>query len=256
MPSIELSPTIRHLPQEYLLVPAWKKAHDYIRHQNWYSDVLELDLTNANLATVIRAIAAEIESDEPLKANPLRLVLAPKSQPWEIKGDMWTPVGGPAAVERKLRPLAHICVRDQIIATAFMMLLADVVETRQGDPRSSARRAREQRMVSYGHRLFCDRTGNRLRFRWGNAGVYRQYYQDYQNFIARPQQIVDDHFDAGDTTWAIVSADLSHFMIVYGQDFSMRRSARCWAPDLMTPFASGSNRFLIGLGTARRKARP
>lgn len=100
-------------------MPSWKKSHDYIRHQNWYSDVLELDLTNTNLADVMRSLAKEISSDDPIVPTPLRLVLAPKSQAWEIADDQWKPVGGPSSVTRKLRPLAHICVRDQIIATGL-----------------------------------------------------------------------------------------------------------------------------------------
>jgi hypothetical protein len=211
MPRIHLSPTIHHLSQEYLLVPAWKKAHDYIRHQNWYSDVLELDLTNADLGDVIRQIGAEVKSEAALTPTPLRLILAPKSQSWKIKNDKWLPVGGSASVATKLRPLAHVCVRDQIISTGFMILLADLVETRQGDPRKSPRKAHEEGMVSYGHRLFCDQSRNQLHFRWGNAGVYRQFYQDYQNFIARPEQMIADHFEDGDTNWAVVSADLSQF---------------------------------------------
>ncbi|WP_437202054.1 RNA-directed DNA polymerase [Planctomicrobium sp. SH664] len=194
-----------------MLVPAWKKAHDYIRRHNWYSDVLELDLTNADLGAVTRRIAEELQSGEPLRSNPLRLVLAPKSQVWEIKKEQWRPAKGPSAVEKKLRPLAHLSVRDQILGTAFMILLADTAETRQGDPRMSAAKAREAGMVSYGHRLFCDRVENGMRFRWGNAGVYRQYFQDYQNFIARPDQAVRNHFSGQDQDWAIISADLSQF---------------------------------------------
>lgn len=106
MPKIELTPTIEHLAQEYLLVPAWKKSHDYIRHQNWYSDVPELDLTNTNLADVMWSLAQEISSDNPIVPTPLRLVLAPKSRPWEIANDQWRPVGGPSSVSCKLRPLA------------------------------------------------------------------------------------------------------------------------------------------------------
>ncbi|MBX9653613.1 RNA-directed DNA polymerase [bacterium] len=211
MSKIKLKPATKCLSEEYVLVPAWKKAHDYIRRHNWYSDVLELDLTNADLESVIRDIANEIKSQSPLAPIPLRLVLAPKTQAWEIRNEQWRPVEGTSSVERKLRPLAHVSVRDQILGTAFMILMADLAETRQGDPRMPAAKAREMGMVSYGHRLFCDRDSNELRFRWGNAGVYRQYFQDYQNFIARPEQTVRQNFETIDTNWAIVSADLSQF---------------------------------------------
>lgn len=35
----------------------------------------------------------------------------------------------------ELRPLAHVSLRDQVVTTAIMLCLADLVETLQGDPR-------------------------------------------------------------------------------------------------------------------------
>src|SRR5690606_29356567 len=80
----------------------------------------------------------------------------------------------------------------------------------QGDPRLPLASARKKGVVSYGHRLFCDRKSNRLHFRWGNSIVYRQYYQDYEAFLARPKAVVDAEFSAPEE-WAIVYADLSQF---------------------------------------------
>ncbi len=214
MPPDRLTPKFELLSQEYVLVPAWKKAHDYIRRHNWYSDVLELDYTNADLAETINRISDELRSGKPLLSDPLRLVLAPKSQSWHIDSkDQWQPqpAKGAKSQPSKLRPLAHVTVRDQIISTAFMMLLADLAETRQGDPRSTISTSQTQGVASYGNRLFCDKEGTQLHFRWGNSGVYRQYFQDYQSFIARPQSIVQKNFDDGNHNWAIVSVDLSQF---------------------------------------------
>jgi hypothetical protein len=210
MATQKLYPHAAMLSQEHVLVPAWKKAHGYIRHHNWYADVLECDLTNADLDERLRTIAAAVQSQQELLAEPLRLVLAPKSQNWDINKTRWEPISGSSDVAKRLRPLAHVSVRDQIIATAFMLLVADAVETRQGDPRVSAKQAQERRMVSYGHRLFCDKEGHELRFRWGNAVVYRQYFQDYQEFVARPQAIVTEVFGTSQQ-WAVVQADLSQF---------------------------------------------
>ena len=44
MPPSNLTPALDTLRQEYVLVQAWKKAHDYVRTHNLYADVLELDL--------------------------------------------------------------------------------------------------------------------------------------------------------------------------------------------------------------------
>jgi hypothetical protein len=206
----KLSLTRDQLSQEYVLIQAWKKAHDFVRRHNWYADVLQLDLTNADLETRLNAISTDLTSAGELVPKPLRLVLAPKSEPWQITKNKWAPAKGPGAVAAKLRPLAHLDVTDQIIGTAFMMLLADIVETRQGDPRAPAMIARAARMVSYGHRLLCDEEAGTLRFRWGNAVVYRQYFQDYQAFVERPQAVVDDVF-RNTQDWAIVYADLSQF---------------------------------------------
>ncbi|MCC7338741.1 MAG: RNA-directed DNA polymerase [Pirellulaceae bacterium] len=203
-----MQPALRQISEEYLLVAAWKKAHDYIRRHNWYADVLELDLTNANLGETISAISRELASEEPIASDPIRLVLAPKSQQWELKKNKWTNVDNLAT---KLRPLAHLTVRDQTIATAFMMLMANVAETRQGDPRQSTIDAHKSGMVSYGHRLFCDNTDQKLQFRWGNATIYRQYFQDYQCFVKRPREIISNYFGEDDDSWAVVTADLSQF---------------------------------------------
>ena len=211
MTNISITPCVEDLKNEYVLVPAWKKAHDYIRRHNWYADVLELDLTNADLHENISDIAAELSSKQIRKPTPLRLILAPKTQTWQIVSNKWGPEGGQKSAERRLRPLAHIPARDQTIATAFMMLVADYAETRQGDPRESPLKANKKRIVSYGNRLFCDNKKDELSFRWGNAGVYRQYFQDFRNFIARPQIIVDENFSHKQDNWAIISADLSHF---------------------------------------------
>jgi len=206
----KLLPRLDLLSAEHVLVPAWKKAHDYIRQHNWYSDVLECDLTNADLEERLRAITESIRSTDELRSQPLRLVLAPKSQDWDVIKGEWKPVEGPASVAARLRPLSHVTVRDQIIATAFMLLFADVIETRQGDPRGSANDARRRKMVSYGHRLLCDNDEDELRFRWGNSVVYRRYFQDYQHFVSRPEEIVREVFGES-TDWAIVQADLSQF---------------------------------------------
>jgi len=43
--------------------------------------------------------------------------------------------------EMELRPLAHVGLRDQVVTTAIMLCLADLVETLQGDPDTMAMRS-------------------------------------------------------------------------------------------------------------------
>lgn len=97
-------------------------------------------------------------------------------------------------VSDKLRPLAHVALRDQVLATALMLCLANRVETRQGDPRPprkgepSQKKANEELIpfVSYGNRLFCDSESGELRHRWGSTKLYRGFSQDYRRFLGQP----------------------------------------------------------------------
>lgn len=211
---LRLRPTMEFLREEYVLVQAWKKAHDYIRYHNWYADVLELDLTTAKLPRFIKELQTVLAASAELRPDPLRLVLAPKppKKPsmWRVEEGVWN---SPPDESLELRPLAHTSLRDQTLAIAMMMCLADAVETKQGDPSPSGglRAARKFRMASYGNRLFCDPMPDKtLRYRWANASAYRKWHQDYKVFVKRPRQVASHDFPNG-RGFAIVHADLSKF---------------------------------------------
>lgn len=195
------------LRQEYVLVQAWKKAHDYVRTNNWYGDVLDLALSNVRLPSTIKSIEHELQNTHNLKSQQARLVLAPKSTPWEVSAKGWQPKKNE---KQRLRPLAHVSIRDQVIATAFLMCIADKLETSQGNPEWDFATCRRKGMVSYGHRLLTDQVDDRLHYRWGNAVYYRGYFQDYKSFINRPYQVIEEVFSSSQD-WVIVSADLSQF---------------------------------------------
>lgn len=201
--------TVGTLASEPVLVAAWKKAQNYIRQHNWYADVLELDLANANLDKTLNNISKELRENDAIKPDQLRLVPAPKSQLWKLNEQSWVPEDE-AKVNDKLRPLAHSSVRDQIIAMAFVILFADDIETRQGDSTANPAIANARKMVSYGNRLMCDSQGESLRFRWGSTTSYRKYFTDYQMFVSRPRTVVEKEF-SNKSNWAIIHADLSRF---------------------------------------------
>jgi hypothetical protein len=191
MTTAVLTPRLDLLAQEYVLVQAWKKTARYIRYHNWYSDTLELDRTAVILPRFLTELAQQLAAADQWVNDPLRIVPAPKSQQWRVIPNTrrWEPLqrGNKAA---KLRPLAHVTLRDQVAATAVMLCLADRIETLQGDPRTSISNADNRRHVlSYGNRLFCDASGTQLRHRWGSAKLYRAYYQDYRTFLQRPDTV-------------------------------------------------------------------
>ena len=179
-----LEPSLDCLRQEYVLVQAWKKTSNYIRYHNWYSDTLKLDWATANLREFIDEIGDGLRTSEMWESHPLRVVPAPKSQQWRVSQNtkLWQPAKS-YKDEVQLRPLAHVNLQDQVIATAIMLCLADRVETQQGDPRNSIRDPKRRKKVSsYGNRLFCgDPVNGNLCHRW----VQRNYTENILRTIAR-----------------------------------------------------------------------
>lgn len=207
-----LNPKLDLLKQDFVLIQAWKKTSTYIRYHNWYADTLDIDRTAANLPSFIRELGSELASPRAWRNAPLRMVPAPKSQRWRVSGSgAWEPLDG-RAVGAKLRPLAHVDLKSQVVATAIMMCLADHVETQQGDPREKAGEAAAARhLVSYGNRLFCDKAAEGLRHRWGSTKIYRAYYQDYRAFVEFSERAADPVPDTDDERVVVVHSDLSQF---------------------------------------------
>lgn len=225
----DLPPRGDKLCDVVVLAQAWKKSHTYIRRHNWYADVLELDASTIDLENRLEQWAAEVCQTD-FRPNDLLLVPAPKNARWEFRAtpaitsldqllemdlndlgteptfEDWTPseahrsegLGAEAGNEQprqKLRPLAHLSIRDQTLATAVMMCLAEAVESAQGDTAGTDVVAmRASGVVSYGNRLHCTWVANaagrpRASFSWGNSRTYRQYFQDYRTFLARPRRV-------------------------------------------------------------------
>lgn len=193
----QLKPELRYLSDGAVLAQAWKKSHSYIRTHNWYADTLELDCSAVNLEERIKTWAKQLR-EQTYAPTCIRMVPAPKSDHWTFyktkecdksdacsntcEGWKWGPKFGEEdrkSVCKELRPLAHLTIQDQTIATAIMLCLADAVETAQGSTES-------ENVWSYGNRLFCDWVGDKAKFRWGNSNTYSKYFQDYQRFLERP----------------------------------------------------------------------
>lgn len=248
---LELAPQGRYLSDVVVLSQAWKKSHTFIRRHNWYADVLELDSSTIDLEQRLVRWSAEIGRAD-FKPNELLLVPAPKNARWEFRPkpqapkledilnvdidelgseptfNDWYPKPKPVeatshpvntTIQQKLRPLAHLSIRDQTLATAVMMCLAEAIETAQGDPtEKDVLNTRERGVVSYGNRLHCRwvETPNaraRAHFSWGNSRTYRQYFQDYRAFLARPRRVCAElmpQVQAGKELF-VVSLDIKSF---------------------------------------------
>ena len=207
----QLEPRLELLREEYVLVQAWKKTASYIRYHNWYSDTLALDRAAVNLPAFLGELRNRLQSTECWQNDPLRIVPAPKSQRWTVRRGMWEPIEK-SLTSARLRPLAHVSLADQVVATALMLCLADRVETLQGDPRWAVRDKESRRqVVSYGNRLFCDTMDGELRHRWGSAKLYRGYYQDYRTFLSRPEVAAQAGLEAAGKRLYVVHADLQQF---------------------------------------------
>ena len=207
----QLEPSVELLREEYVLVQAWKKTASYIRYHNWFSDTLALDRAAVNLPTFLSEIRERLQSSESWQNDPLRIVPAPKSQRWRMQEGVWEPECE-QTTSVPIRPLAHVSLADQVVATALMLCLADRVETEQGDPQQSVHDQLTGRpVVSYGHRLFCDTMDRALRHRWGSVKLYRAYSQDYSAFLSRPEVVARSHPAAKGKHVYVVHADLRQF---------------------------------------------
>jgi hypothetical protein len=220
-------PQKKYLCDEVILAQAWKKTHSYIRRHNWYADVLELDSSTIDLENKLEEWAEQLNNGT-YKVDTMRLILAPKNKPWyfsnesENEFDSWSPrMDGKETegFELNLRPLAHLTIRDQTLATAVMLCLADAIETAQGPTdNNDFLAAQRQNVFSYGNRLHCDwlpHSHNRkqARFRWGNSQCYRQYYADYKTFLQRPRNICQYYSSIinPNKNLYVVSLDLEQF---------------------------------------------
>ena len=85
----QLEPRLEMVCEEYVLVQAWKKTAQYIRYHNWFSDTLALDRAAVNLPTFIGELRERLQSLESWQSYPLRIVPAPKSQRWRVRGEKW-----------------------------------------------------------------------------------------------------------------------------------------------------------------------
>ena len=189
-----------YLADSLLMALAWKKAHEYIRTTNWYADNFELDTSSIDLANRCNEWAQDVQGR--LTFTPLELVPAPKSYPWKFeKPDdplqvaeyklLWQPETdlenddedkGPL----RLRPLAHIGIREQTIMTLVMMCLANEVETMQGDPSTGYEEVHDKEVVSYGNRLYCQYDDDKADHNYGATTIYSKYFTDYRTFLERP----------------------------------------------------------------------
>ena len=184
----QLEPCLELLREEHVLVQAWKKTASYIRYHNWFSDTLALDRAAVNLPAFLGQTPRTSTVLGELGARLLAYRSGAQEPALESTGRR---VGArQRAALGQLRPLGHVSLADQVVATALMLCLADRVETLQGDPRQPIGDQQSRRqVVSYGNRLYCAAGGREggLRHRWGSAKLYRVYYQDYRAFLSRPE---------------------------------------------------------------------
>lgn len=211
----KLCPQVEILQDQVVLAQAWKKTHTFIRRHNWYADVLELDASGICLLSNLAAWSDAIASGE-YETSPAWLVPAPKNGAWCFKDAIdggWQPRIVSGEELPVLRPLAHIGIREQTVATAVMLCLADCIETAQGDTSLSADRAARNEVYSYGNRLFCNwsKDHSLASFPWGNSNTYSRYFQDYQKYVERPLAIAKNAEVDSDETVFVVSLDISAF---------------------------------------------
>jgi hypothetical protein len=171
MPSNTLA-AIAALPNLFL---AWKKTRSHVRGENWYYDPLEIELFEQNLESRLCSLSEELLSGE-YGPRPAYLIPAPKriGEGGDAEG---TSPKKPAHLDR---PLAHCALDDQVVWTAIVVQIADTFEDSFQSPDPA-----HPTNLSFGNRLFRVPTTHHFRFTQENARLYRQYYDDYSQFLKR-----------------------------------------------------------------------
>lgn len=232
----KLSLNSQYITDPLLLALAWKKAHEYIRTANWYADHFELDVSSIDLPNRCNEWAGGIKIHG-LQFKNLELVPAPKSYPWEfVTPDdpmriaefklLWQPKEpdkkAPKSFKEqeekdnsflRLRPLAHIPIREQTIMTLVMMCLANEVETRQGDPSTDYHSVHKKGVVSYGNRLYCRYQDDKAEHSYGATTTYSKFFTDYRKFLERPYHFARKELQekSDEQEVYLLEVDLSHF---------------------------------------------
>ncbi|MBE0508482.1 MAG: hypothetical protein IBX50_17480 [Marinospirillum sp.] len=239
----QLALTDQYITDPLLMALAWKKAHHYIRTTNWYADNFELDFSALNLAKLCEDWKHELAK---IKFEKLELIPAPKTQQWgfyqeQSASEENQPTEGVAkrfadmgflgfeldehifcrtewmpknAQELKLRPLAHIGIKEQTIMTLVMMCLANEVEAQQGDPAADYKEVHEKKVVSYGNRLYCTYSEDgKAEHNYGATTLYGKYFTDYRKFLQRPYYFAHESLSeiSSDQEVYLVDLDLKKF---------------------------------------------
>jgi hypothetical protein len=202
-----LKPTADYLTHPLVLAQAWKKSHQYIRRTSWLADTFDLDRSAILLDENLKYWASDLKKTDNY-FSPLSLVPAPKTDSWgfhrishaeDLKnseyelGDyllegteyIWAPLD--IKKPSRLRPLAHVGIREQTYMTALMMSVANKVETLQGNTSTLFENVHEKNIVNYGNRLYCNFIDDYALFSWGSSNTYSQYFEDYKRFLERPK---------------------------------------------------------------------
>ncbi|EGR2697861.1 TPA: reverse transcriptase domain-containing protein [Vibrio parahaemolyticus] len=206
-----LKPHSSHLHDTYVLGLAWKKADGFVRSHNWYADLLSLDKCTLNIERAIESWSDKIAKGQ-FHNSELNLIPAPKAAKWTVEKGRWIQKKS----DRKLRSLADVFIRDQTVATAITMCVADALESRQKNCSLVDQDYTDHmnnHVVSYGNRLLCDWEGGVARFRWGGSEFYRKYSSDYRVFLQRPISVGRDVQQKVSTTDEVyvVHLDLKNF---------------------------------------------
>lgn len=225
--SERLIPSMDSLRSTVVLMQASKKTMAFIRNHNWYTDVLELDIARLDFPEMIKRIQSRLCNVGNFKTKPIFRIDAPKSQKWKLLKRAGRFHWQSKIKESKLRSLAHIDLEDQIIATAMMLCMANHVENKLGNPKTPMKMIvgnaqdigrRTTDLRAYGNRLYChtrkDKNGEKkMECAWGATITYRNYFADYQNFLARPSACIAElngHHES-ETCFTLVHMDIMSF---------------------------------------------
>lgn len=195
--SPQLEPNASLLKDKRVLSQAWKKTNIFLRHNNSYTDLLDIEYYSFNISKNLKTLS---EITEQNISKKIKTIPSPKSSTWEFSKEddnvliedfnLWK---SSKPEELEMRPISLIPIDLQVKLTSAVMCIAEAIESIQGDIKNETEDIINSQNSSYGNRLMCiwnnENGKDKAIFHAGSSELYEPYYKNYNNFLKRPFKI-------------------------------------------------------------------
>ncbi|MDD5686749.1 MAG: RNA-directed DNA polymerase [Elusimicrobia bacterium] len=180
-----------------------RKAETYVKKHYWFCDRAEVASFMGNLSNSCKELADELKDFNINKLQYTPLIIPKRKTISKKKKQDYT-----------VRYLTNIQFREQVIWAALLTCIGDIFDSKYGDPNSDINSIKSK---IYGNRLslcweYSKLLGNEEPVMVpGNRNIYRDYYEDYNNFIIETEKMFNENCQNSNHNICLLSSDISNF---------------------------------------------